>query len=269
MKNIKYLLFIIGCTAMVFSCTPDDPKFGVPPRPSDLKYTVTQDPSYTNKVFLQSLTPGIIPYWDYELGSSNHLLDTVIIPFKGTFWVKYRALGAGGSTTDSTEITISQFDPNYFSDPVWQLLTNGEKGRSWKLVAVKAGDAKSTGFSDWGDASWINPPPPFGDSAHFDLDKGFNFIRYTSGVPKKSTFGINLNEVLPDAYLNTPGKALFINGGNKMPANDVSNQMTASNKSRFRILKINSDTLILGQGGFYTSTPTDSYCYFHWYIRNK
>jgi hypothetical protein len=268
MKRITNWLILSVCFAVLYSCAPDyDNELGPVLDPSTLQYSVTQEEGYDNKIFLQSLTPGVIPYWDYELGTSNELLDTVILPFKGDFWVKYRAMAAGGSSIDSTMISVSQFDPNYFADPVWQNLTNGELGRTWKLVAVRAGDAKSTTYSDWGDASWVTAD--FGDSAHFDLDKGFNFIRYTDGVATKSTFNVDTNEVLTDAYLDSPGKALIINGGNKMPANDPSNEMLPNLKNRFRIFKVSNDTLVLGQGAYYTGDPSGTWTYWHWYLRTN
>jgi len=267
MKLIINCFIAIWCCAVILSCTPDEAE-GLKPvlDPSQLQYSVTQDPNYDNKVFLESLTPQVIPFWDFELGTSNKLKDTIILPFKGDFWVKYQGMGAGGSSIDSTMITVSEFDPNFFADTAWQKLTNGELGRSWKLVAVKAGDAKSKTYDDWSDASWVTAD--FGDSAHFDLDKGFNFVRYTKGVPTKSTFSLDTNEIIPDAYLNTPGKALIINGGNRMPAQDVSNEMAPDLKNRFRILKLSNDTLILGQGAYYTENRKgEAFTFFHWYLR--
>lgn len=268
MNKIFRSLIFVGFCAGVLSCAPDyDNELGEVLDPSQLQYSVTQDPNYDNKLFLQNLTPRTLPYWDYELGTSNKMQDTIIIPFKGDFWVKFRAMAGGGSTVDSTLVSVSQFDPEYFADPVWQTLTNGEIGRTWRLIAVKAGDAKSTTYSDWGDASWVTAD--FGDSAHFNLDKGFNFVRYKGGVATKSTFSMDTAEVMQNAYLNTPGDAIIINGGNKMPANDPSNEMELDKKNRFRIFKINNDTLILGQGAFYTADPSGTWTYWHWYLRNK
>jgi hypothetical protein len=268
MKHTKYL-FLLGCALIVLSCSPDDePELDALMNPSELSYTISQDPDYQNKVFFKSLTPGVVPFWDYVLGTTNKSVDTVILPFRGDYWIKYRAFGQGGSVVDSTMITIPELDETYFADPAWEKLTNGEFGRTWKLVAVKAGDAKSTTYNDWGDASWATAD--FGDSARFDLDKGFNFVRYTDGVPTKSTFSLDTNEQLPPpAYLSAPGKALIINGGNKMPANDPSNEMLPNLKNRFRIFKLSNDTLILGQGAFYTGDPAGSWTYWHWYIRTN
>lgn len=272
MKLIINCFILIGCCAVVLSCAPDDvDELGPVLDPSELQYSVSQDPAYDNKIFLESLTPEVLSFWDYELGTTNKLKDTILIPFKGDFWVKYQAMGRGGSSIDSTMITVSQFDPTFFADPVWQKLTNGELGRTWKLVAVRAGDAKSTTYSDWGDASWVTAD--FGDSAYFDLDKGFNFIRYTDGAATKSSFGLDTLEIMSEAYLDTPGDALIINGGNKMPANDPSNEMAADLKNRFRIFKLSNDTLVLGQGAYYTENGAKdkgaTWTYFHWYIRTN
>jgi len=266
MKLIITCLIVIGCLASVISCMPDAASDLNPIiDPSKLQYSVTQDPNYDNKVFLESLSPQVTPLWNYVFGTSIKLKDTVIIPFKGDFYIKYRGFGQGGSSIDSTMITVSQFDPTYFADPAWKALTNNSAdGYTWKLVAVKAGDSKSTTYNDWGDAGWLGGVK-MGDSVRFDLDKGFNYTRFTSGVPSKGSFLLDLNEVLPAAYLNTPGKAVTING--QMPADDAG-EMTSSNKNRFRILKLSNDTLILGQGGYYTSTaPTNTFSYFFWYIR--
>lgn len=269
MKRIINWITLSLCGAVVLSCAPDyDSELGAIPDPSSLQYSVTQEEGYDNKVYLQSLTPGVVPYWDYELGTSNKFKDTIAIPFKGDFWVKYRAYGDGGSSVDSTMITVSEFDQTYFADPVWQKLTNGELGRTWKLVAVKAGDAKSKTYNDWGDAGWVSAD--FGDSAYFDLNKGFNFVRYTDGVASASTFSLDTLEVIPDAYLDTPGDAITINGGLKMPAHDVSNEMAPNRKNRFRIFKVSNDTLILGQGAYYTETgKAGGFTFWHWYIRTR
>src|SRR5690349_10144269 len=130
MKNIKYLLFIVY-TAMAFSCAPDYAELGTPLTPSDLKYSVTQDPSYDNKVFLSSESEGVIPYWDYGLGISTQGKDTIIYPFAGNYWVKYTGFGRAGSLTDSTEITVSENDLSAFSAPEWNNLTNGVAGKTW------------------------------------------------------------------------------------------------------------------------------------------
>jgi hypothetical protein len=268
MKHIQYFL-MIGCAVVAAACAPDDDQtLGELMSPADLDYTVSQHPDDPNKIILTSETPGIIPFWDYEIGISNLDVDTVDIPFKGDFWVKYRAMGQGGSVVDSTMITVPVFDPDFFSDPAWQLLTNGEDGKTWKLVAVRAGDAKSTTYSDWGDASWVSQNVHFNDSVKFDLDKGFNFTRYTSGVPSKATFGLIFDEELTGYLAGRPADALVVLQGGDMPSSDASEQMPPDNDNHYRIYKLSNDTLVLGQGAYYIpGNENDGWSYFHWYIR--
>ena len=268
MKHIKYF-FLLGCAVVVAACAPDDDQtLGELMSPTELSYTVTQHPSDPNRVVLVSQTIGIIPFWDYEIGTTNMLVDTVDIPFKGDFWVKYHALGQGGSIVDSTQITITQFDPDFFSAPQWNLLTNGEEGKTWKLAAVRAGDAKSETYSDWGDASWVSQNVHFNDSVKFDIDKGFNFTRYTDGVPSKSTFKFIFNEQLTGYLADEPADALVILGGGDMPSADASHQMPPDNKNHYRIYKLSNDTLVLGQGAYYIpGSENDGWTYFHWYLR--
>jgi len=128
--NIAFALFL--AVVMVFtSCQPDEHELGDPLDSSDLKYTVTQESGYDNKVFLSSQTTGVIPFWDYSTGTSNKEVDTVTYPFAGDYWIKFSALGRAGATTDSVKITVSKNDPDYFSAPEWNYLTDGVEGKTW------------------------------------------------------------------------------------------------------------------------------------------
>lgn len=130
MKRSKYL-FLLGSMAIALSCTPEYPEVGGPLSTADLNFTVTQDPSYDNKVFLTSEPNGVIPYWDYGLGISTQAKDTVVYPFLGEYWIKYTGFGRAGSVTDSTKITVSQNDLSAFAAPEWGFLTNGVAGKTW------------------------------------------------------------------------------------------------------------------------------------------
>lgn len=266
MKKLQYLL-ISGCSLLA-ACAPDDDQtLGELMSPFDLSYTISQVDGKPNQIILESETPGVIPFWDYEIGTSNLVYDTVDIPFKGEFWIKYRGMGQGGSVVDSTLVSIPVFDPTFFNEPEWQLLTNGEVGKTWKLVAIRAGDAKSTTYSDWGDASWVSQDG-IGDSVTFDLNKAFNFTRFTDGVPSKASFGLDFNLVLPGYLENEQSDVLETLGGVAMPSRDVSNEMAPDNKDRYKIYKLSNDTLVLGQGAYFADgRESEGWTYFHWYIR--
>lgn len=138
MKCIKYLIFL---GLAVLSCTPDDdPGLGEPP--FELKFSVTQQSNYDNKVFLQNLTKETIPLWDYEFGTSTRQMDTVVLPFGRDYWIKFTAFGKGGSEIDSVRITVTENDEEYFSAPEWNYLTNGADGKTWKLDIDADGNSK-------------------------------------------------------------------------------------------------------------------------------
>jgi len=272
MKSLKYLIItgLIGGT--LFSCDPaeDREELGEPLSPADLNYSVTQEVNYDNKVFLEHQTPGSIPYWEHAVGTSTRQRDTVIFPFGGTYEIKYTAFGNAGSVSDVTQITVSDNDPEFFSDPAWNLLTNGMEGKHWKLVRVTLGPATDYN-SVWGDVSWWSPETyNWNDTAHFDLNGGFNYTRYHNGAATSSGFTFDTNEVLTNNVLADPGKSITIPSGNQMSVKDGSNEMAGPNKTRYRIFKLSADTLIVGQGSYYTaSRTTENWSYYHWYVWQK
>ena len=271
MKKIQFALFGLA-GAFFFGCDPveDRETMGEPLSSADLQYSITQQPGYDNQVYLQNETPQVIPYWDYVIGTSTRAKDTVVFPFGGDYWIKYTAFGKGGSTTDSTMITVTDNDPEYFNDPSWQLLTNGMEGKYWKLVRVSLGPATNY-ESVWGDVSWWSADAyNWNDSAYFDLNGGFHFKRFHNGEVTESKFDLNTHEVLTGAIIPDPGQSIFIPNPNQLPVKDGSNEMAEINKTKYRIYKLTADTLIVGQGSYYTANrTTEDWSYYHWYVPVK
>jgi hypothetical protein len=220
MKNIKYLL-LFGYIAIVFSCAPDDPELGKPLSTSDLQYSVTQDPSYDNRVFLSNESDGLVSYWDYGLGTSNHPQDTIIFPFFGDYWVKFTGFGRAGSLTDSTQIHVTANDPTYFdSPPEWKFLTNGESGKTWIFDPTapigyygKEFIAHTGSGDDWsyfpGDCpgwSGFGCGTNWGEMT-FDLNGGYNF-----SVKQKSLSTDDFSTTTGKFVYDIKNKALSITG---------------------------------------------------------
>lgn len=272
--NMKKILIICSGVAagMLSACDPieDRESLGAPLSSSQLQYSITQQPGYDNQVFMENQTPSTIPYWDFVIGTSTRQKDTVVFPFGGDYWIKYTAFGRGGSVIDSTQITVSENDPEYFSDPSWELLTNGTTGKYWKLVRVSLGPA-SNYKSVWADVNWWAPEAyNWDDSAYFDLNGGFHFKRFHNGVVTESKFDLDTNEVIPGAAIPDPGQSILIANPNQLPVKDGSGEMAEINKAKYRIYKLNADTLIVGQGAYYTaSRTTEDWSYYHWYVPVK
>jgi hypothetical protein len=200
---------LIGYAAIVFSCTPEYPELGEPLIPSDLKYTVTQDPSYDNKVFLSSESEGVIPFWDYGLGISNQANVTIIIPFGGDFWVKFTGFGRAGSLTDSTKITIAENDAAFFAAPEWDLLTNGAAGKTWIFdptapIGFYGKDyIAGTGSPD----DWSYFPGDCPDWSGFGC--GIDWGEMTFDLNGSYNYTVKQKSLTSDEYTTTKGKFSF------------------------------------------------------------
>lgn len=195
MKRILYIIVAavtIGLT--LFSCEPVEDRDSLPAvtlTPSTLKFSITQNPSNTNEVILNNPDPTIIPYWKYvdsngnELGHSNKSDDKIVFPFAGKYTVYYTAYTRGGSVDAApVEVTVTKNDEEYFSDPRWNMLTNGVAGKTWELnmadpvgwagldYPAASGDNWNW-FPDYASNSWVMPNKNWGEM-HFDLNGGYN-----------------------------------------------------------------------------------------------
>jgi hypothetical protein len=151
---------------------------------SESDFSVTQNPSSENEVILESYLNDAIPFWNYGMGISYKVKDTVIIPFAGNYWIKYYAYTKSGPAVDSVNVIIENNDPVYFSDPSWELISNTTNGKKWVMP-----DNPPGGWI-WGCAGMDSPYPVWwgmtkaetlaeptleaGDTVYFDLNGGFN-----------------------------------------------------------------------------------------------
>lgn len=187
MKSIKLYGAVVAMCFGMFACDTIEDREGLGPEldPADVKYSITQQSGYDNKVFLTNETVGAMPYWDYVIGTSKRAKDTVTYPFLGDYWIKFTAFGkAGASKVDSTKITVTANDPAYFADPIWAKLTNGSAGKTWLLdIAAPIGWAgldygKASGdnwnwFPSYNDATWSMEAKDWGEMT-FDLNGSYN-----------------------------------------------------------------------------------------------
>ena len=195
------------------ACMPTVEKYNqaAPIPQSQLKFSVTQQQGYDNNAFLLSETPDIIPYWNWGAGSSTKVADTVDFPFAGPHVIRYSVNSAGGYVgTDSVTINVSQNDPVAFADPRWQMLTNGQTGKTWVLDMTQPigwyglDYLKNNGSAnDWSwhptylGNEWVMDSVYYGQMT-FALNGNFNYsvtqTDYTGANPQNcnSTFSVNL-----------------------------------------------------------------------------
>lgn len=227
MKNFKLFLLLMLSIAIV-SCNPREDRNALPTPVTALKYTVVQTAGYDNEITLTSLTPGIIPYWDYGFGISNKtkLVDT--IPFAGTFTIKYYAYSQGGPVVDSTKIKVAQNDVNYFKDPMWNLLTNGVNGKTWVWAPDNPFKCMTGGggFTDVTPAWWKDALDlvAINDKMAFDLNGTYNYK-------------------LTTATATTPGK--FKLDVSKKQLTIVGNDISKGQNMTYDIITLNTNELVL------------------------
>jgi len=188
MKTTLYTLIAGAMALAVAGCDPIEDRDDMPGslNKQDLVYSVTQDPSNPNSIYLKSSTPGVIPFWDYAVGTSKQASDTVFIPFLGDFWIKYYAYNGGLPTVDSVKLSLPE-NQEYFSDEAWEALAKRSEGKTWVLnmdhpLAYYGMDYGKGSGDDWSwlpdlkGNEWIMENKDWGNMT-FSLKGGYKYSR--------------------------------------------------------------------------------------------
>ena len=206
-KNI--LLVFIGAMLILTACEPIEKRheLGSVLTEQQLLDDMTITVNGNNVTCTNSAT-GVISFWQNNFGQqSNQSTTTFYVPLKNTYTVTCTAFCSGGTVKATKQFSIAQNDPAYFSDPMWDILTNGAAGKTWVWAADIPGGAI------WGNGGYLGDVAPGwwkngiaditsqGGSANdkiiFDLNLGLNFAVSTTnptGVPGngKGTFNMAL-----------------------------------------------------------------------------
>lgn len=203
------------------SCQKDDHELGNLLSKSQIDFEVVQDLAADpggNTVILKNNTPETVAMWDYGTGRSNRTTDTVRFPFKGSYEIKFSALTAGGVVEmDPVEVTVTEDNFDYISDPLWTFLTGGVGNeKTWILdygnygifagplsyyepqttwTEIQDGTAKLGWAPSWSDNQWIIPAADTASRMTFRLVNGafLNTHKVTEGVDEQGTFFLNAN----------------------------------------------------------------------------
>ncbi|MGS2741007.1 hypothetical protein [Sinomicrobium sp. M5D2P17] len=139
MKIFRYTLSMLLLTGLLaISCQNNDYELGEKLDRSDIQFEVIQDfdaDAGGNTVILINNTPETVSIWDYGTGRSNRAVDTVRYAFKGDYTIKFSASTAGGVVEmDPVDITVTDDNLNYVSDPLWEALSGGVgNSKTWYL----------------------------------------------------------------------------------------------------------------------------------------
>lgn len=238
MKRILYILIAVISLGSLFSCEPVEDRESLPAmtlKSSDLNFSAVVT---GNTLTLKNMTPDVIPYWSYkdskgnELGHTNLNETTISMPFAGTYTVYFTAFARGGSVTSSKTVTVAQNDNSLFSDPRWQMLTNGTAGKTWIInmttespfAFVGANYINTTLEGDWSwfpgsinDVSWSGIENKNWGEVTFDLNGGYNVkvvqTSLTTGSTEQTTSTGTYTFQLTSESKND---RIIMNGGLKM-----------------------------------------------------
>ncbi|WP_148707422.1 hypothetical protein [Chitinophaga skermanii] len=231
MKKITSTLYIV-CIALLSACSSKEDRIalGNPLPASSLKFTVTQTAGYDNELTMEATTPGTIPFWDYGFGVSNERKFKAVIPFAGQYPVKYYAYGKSGPSVDSVSVTVSQNDPNFFSDAKWDLLTNGITGKTWvwapdnPFKCITGGGNYTDTEPTWWKDNLADATPYLNDKMMFDLNGNYNFVLKT---PTK----------------NSPGKFSF--NPATMKLSFIGTDISKGQNWNYDVIKLNTNELVI------------------------
>jgi len=198
MKKMITKMLVAALALGLYSCESVEDRDDLPKitlAPSEIKISVTQDATNQNLVTMVNNTEDIIPYWSYsdaagnDLGHSNQQTVTTTFPFAGVYTVNFTAYTRGGAVyAEPVKVTVTENNAEYFSAPEWNMLTNGETGKTWVLdmdspigwggTEFPYGSQASTDtywnwYPDYAGNPWVMPNKDWG-VMRFDLDGNYN-----------------------------------------------------------------------------------------------
>jgi hypothetical protein len=259
MKRKLYILVAAIALGSFFSCEPTEDRESLPGitlTPETLKFSVVQNPQKNNEVKLNNLDSSVIPYWAYsdasgEIGHYNTNEQIVFFPFAGNYIINFTGYTRGGAVyANPVNVKVNENDASFFSDPKWDMLTNGETGKTWVLdmthpvgwagldYPAASGDNWNW-FPDYADNSWVMENKDWGHMT-LDLNGAYNdsvtqtALSGTSQTTKKGTFIFDI----ANNKLTLNGGVEILYGGDYHP--DVSNW------SSVHVIKLTETELELG-----------------------
>lgn len=261
----KLCILLLAGTMYILSCSPSEKRYDLPAslNASQIKFSVSQQQGHDNTVYLKSLTPGVIPFWDYVDGTSTLANDTVILPFSGEYTIKYSANAPGGFVQgDSVKIKVTNTDLSSITDPQWAYLTNGQAGKTWVLdmqapvgwYGMEYGKGSGDDWlwhPDYLGNEWVMPNKDYG-SMTFDLNSAKNY--------KRITYDANNNPVTCTGKfdLNVANLTIKLIGCELLYGGDY--YKNASNWRDLKILAMSASSMVLGVVRD-KPNPGDGVCY--------
>ncbi|PTT00220.1 hypothetical protein DBR11_10325 [Pedobacter sp. HMWF019] len=277
MKLYKRIFATALLPLLFAACKKEEHSLGRVLDKSEIKFSVTQDKQADaggNTVILKNMTPGTLPMWDYGIGSSTRMVDTVKFAFAGDYVIKL-SVSTGGMVVkmDSVIIKVTQDNLNYVNDPLWTAISGGV-GKDKQWVLDTEGKYFSGPLSFYGvNIGWLKEGGPWASGAFSTGCYGGDCWTWGPGISDiypgimaagdygVMTFGLKgtaaFQAVKPmegnvtqngTYFLSVNSKTLSINNASILRGyKPAKNGLTGiSNWSNYKILSLDENTMQLG-----------------------
>lgn len=263
-KSLKTIIPFLGFIVLAFTaCQPEKYTLGEMISKADLKYSVTQNPNDPNMIILTAQNPGMTPLWIHPMGRSIRVVDTVKIPFAGTYQFTYGVESPGGFVqADPFTLTLTTNNLNYVNDPLWTALSGGVGNeKTWYLDLNADGVSKffagplyfyGTSMTwgggcngtdcwnwnpDWKGNTWLMAAADFG-SMTFDLKGGAHVKVVHNTIPARGTENGTY-------FLDATAKTLSMTDA--APLHDIGRNGVVVNWGNIKLLSLTENTMQLAE----------------------
>ncbi len=263
-KNILFVF--IGGLLLFAACNPIEKRDSLSPALSveelDSKVSVT----LTGNTVSCSVDHTCIAYWTTNSGKQGVGEDLEFyLPLRGDYTVTCTVISDAEKVSITRNVVVPESDPDYYSSPLWDLLTNGPDGKTWVWATDKP-EATIWGVAPWfsdpqivnGTGIWWgqNFPDIEGqgtsadDELYFDLNQSHHYVLTQTGADAKpgsgsGSFDMDLSEDnmllwSADGSVFSYGTITFTNSTIPIASNDGGDYHYT-----YDILKLTADELVL------------------------
>lgn len=261
-KNI--FLFLIGAMLVFVACEPIEKRNTLAPAISEGELSSKVNISVSGNDVTCTIDSKNIVYWQTSSGKqANTKTAEFYFPLAGQYEISCSLFGGDEKVSLTETITIVNNDPEYYSDPMWELLTNNADGKTW-VWADDSPNAPTWGIGPYLVASrgewWGQNFPDLGndqgaaldDEIYFDLNKAHNFsvTMNGSGRPGSGSGSFDMQLGGENVVLGGDGSSIWSYG--KITFTNQTIPLGFNNNGEgqplvyvYDILKLTEDELIL------------------------
>lgn len=249
LKFIKSLL-LVSAVAFFASCDPvvDQEHLKNNSTVEGVELIATQNDQNGNTIELKMNTPGIVGYWDYNLGRAYTDRVEIVYPIPGTSTFTFTGTLGSEFFTKTIDVTVDVLDTRLDQD--WYDLVSEDTsgGKTWVFAGGPSpdgglwyymsppGDPAAWGTAWWNAGGDCCPPYDAAGKMHFDLNGAANYMHYTDASSGDNTLG--------SFVLDTENKKLTINGADLLGAGGEG-ECGFNSGDTYDIISLTEDELIL------------------------